>query len=278
MKNRRFFFFFLLFALVVGLCACSPEQLKQDLGDTRSGALLAALETKDAQTLYTLFHPSIDRDAFLQEAPKVIALLPETGAWTLKRTQVNVNTTNNGKQIQETFTLTGGESSLVVTTVYLEDAQGKGYRYLNVSSADEVAAAARPTGTFASWRENDPVQWLLLAFWLGCLVFVGLTIRDVIRRKPSKYVLWIVGCLLFLYTSVSVGAAGFRLNVVMAGILTQSHLLRWTNGEAQLVLGLPLVAILYWVERNKLKRADEAAPAEGSLAQPQIQDPQNIDP
>lgn len=273
----------MLVLLILLLCGCSTlknakqalESHSQEIDDLLV-EVMTCVENHDEQGAKALFY-AVDQTWDFEGI---------TNYWPVHSTdpfeQRDLNYTKNisGKESQAitsaVYCVHSGSEDYQVTLVKQSDNNGSGIISFNVVSVQELLdAGIEPVGSKLPAANKTSGQWCFLVFWVLALVFVLITIIDIIRKKPKKYGLWIVLALVFIGFQFSAGANNVTTRFLF-GILQKSQWVKSSNGTNTLQLSLPIGALIYWILRKTLLKKKEnhtfAVPVEESTTEIPPQD------
>ena len=252
----------LMLVLLTG-CSLSGEQLMEELNDPqlqqKTQTVLDCMLAQDVDGAWMQMVSACTKEEFKAFYEQVKPLLETVDTYTLEPSYVQVNVTNGVHNKSIRYLLTAGETELWVTAVEEEGADSLvGFHIYMVT---------RETGTLATAKENDALQWVLITIGLLEIAFMIVMLIDCIRHKMKKKWLWILLILLggiIVLLNVTPQNMGVRFNY---GFFLNCYtaLIKYNTGGFTFRLYIPAGAIAYLCLRKSLFKKWEEATAPQAL-------------
>lgn len=218
MKKR---FRILLMALLLACCLILSGcgQLKNEVLEGQMSAMVTALNREDYDAFRDLCYPFEDsemalRTGFEELCANWVPLEPEQ----LELVQYTESRNAEGTLVQGIFRLPRNDEYNALLIEYWKTEEGSGLVTFRITQVPEGRMKA------TKLTSNRILQW---GWYLLNLGFIIVTIVDIIRKKPSKYGLYIVMALVFFNLRIFVNGFSFTLSI-------------------------PLGSLIYWIIRRKL--------------------------
>lgn len=239
-------------ALALLLTGCGTEQKVFDDTAFRAEAdlLLGTFQDRDFDTCRMIVREEISDEDLKGIFDAICGVLNDFGAYEMTLVTWNQRTTGD----QE-----------MTAVQYLVEAENDRF-YLDLTMETDVSgiAAFRVTEIREGTEPAMPMGPVNLAIVLAGGAIVGFVIWmmvDCARRKMKRKWLWMPLILLgTLILTLTMGQSGLRFGFRVGLFLGMSNLTNFVRGGFQLMLYIPLGALVYFFKRKDLTAADEQEP------------------
>ncbi len=270
---KKFLSLALVCLLLFSMTACSAKEDESQIRDA-GAKMLDALLADDFEGSYAMVQQVCSLEEYTAVYGQFRSILSGIRTYELQLLQLQ-QTASNGHTVTQAVYRIRWEGQPVLMAVAI-DSDVIGLRSFQLTPESDSVVSYN--GDLSNMRDATPLQWCLLVVALATTAFVLWMAVDCCRRKPKRWGLWLVlillGCLLLTATFQKT-AFNFRFHIGM--FLSHSALLRYSDGSMQLRLLIPLVAIVYCVQRKKLTPGKEI-PADEAFPSPQQPEDPSLPP
>ena len=240
-------------------CTAVLDELENTEVRQTTEAMLDALIENDFLAAYSLVDDICTEDDFSPAFTQMKQFLDDANTYDLKLLSVSANTSiSNGQKISSISSVYEmmTENSRIIVSIRMDDQIGITSFYLTPYEKTDYYY----TGTLNRMEGATVAQWGIL---LVNVIAIGLTVYalvDCCRKTVKKKVLWILLLIFgFLTIGATVSSTSLRFHFNLGWITSYSALIRYGSGTVMFRLMLPVGAIIYFIKRRSLLKAQTPA-------------------
>ena len=235
-----------MFCLLVTACT---SELSNEVLDGQWKKLQTAWAANDEDQLSKLvYFGDFTEEEFHDFFHDVLEYWPVKQDDVYSLVQLDIKKANDYNQWTGVYSgITDGQAYLI-EIVYLESEEINEIVSFRVALEEYLAAES------TQYEPSGVLHWIVLAYWIVCLIAVFVSIVDVFRKKPRRYGLWILLMLVFAGVCYSIGGGHVEFKFVV-GLFYDSWYEAFTSGGFILQVTVPFGVIFYWCRRKSLLKA-----------------------
>jgi len=245
----------LIAALLLCLCGCNDLSAFDDPA-VRSNLeqFLDLLIADDLDGAVAHLSDHVDAESAKASMPGMRDYIGSVSDYELKLVGYYVRSVNGASYREMNYEMVMADRSIFISLVVEDGCEGICGIYLTPMETVTYS------GSIGKMEGADASQWAVLLYGIACVIFVIAMAVDCFRRKPDKRWLWMIAIFAVLTLTVTISSTS-SVKVGVGLMIYLGQFIKFSSGEMELFVVLPIGALIYLVKRRSLYAHTDAAPA-----------------